>query len=45
VTQPLAVERAPGNLPVTKHHMASIGEAGVFDGIFLIGIIAPLLAR
>jgi len=35
------------NLPAIKRlgpHMVSIGGAGVFDGIFLVGIVAALLA-
>ncbi|MDI3339287.1 MAG: DUF1614 domain-containing protein [Sphaerobacter sp.] len=31
-------------LPAQQHLMLSIGGAGVFDGIFLTGIVAPLLA-
>jgi uncharacterized membrane protein len=38
------VDPAGTNLPATDRAIVSIGGAGVFDGIFLTGIIAPLLA-
>ena len=33
-----------GRLPKGQTYVASIGGAGVFDGVFFTGIIAPLLA-
>ncbi len=41
----LELERESGErLPKGRTYVASIGGAGVFDGIFFTGVIAPLLA-
>lgn len=40
---PVMLDPATGQ-PVPRTVIASIGGAGVFDGIFLTGIVAPLLA-